>query len=136
MTTVYLATAGAYSDFRVLNAFACREDAESYKLGEEVMEMEVREGPVEVRRWYTLRWRPERPDAKESHLTAGNPWWDGHELRDFDGDEKHAEHHWIDQSNIHVAQAHLTVGGWDLSLVKKVYNEQRAQYLARKEGIA
>lgn len=34
MTKVYLATAGEYSSFRVLHAFASEEDAETYKLAE------------------------------------------------------------------------------------------------------
>ena len=54
---VYLATAGEYSDYRVCHAFARREDAESYKLGDDVKELEVHDGPVEVRYWYDLDWR-------------------------------------------------------------------------------
>lgn len=34
---VYLATAGEYSDYRVKHAFARREDAESYRLGDDVL---------------------------------------------------------------------------------------------------
>lgn len=134
---VYLATAGEYSDFRVKHAFARREDAEAYRLGDEVLELEVREGPVEVRRWYVFRWWPGRPDREGSAdwQASANPWVCADERRDFDGNEKHAEHQWIDQGNIRAGQALLIVGGWDLSLVKKVYGEQRAKYLARKEGI-
>lgn len=133
MTTVYLATAGEYSDYRVKHAFARREDAESYKLGDnDVLELEVHEGPVEVRRWYELRWWPAHGDHDGRGLAEPNPWTDS-EYRDYDGDEKHAEHRWMD---LNPARALLVVGGWDLALVKKVYSEQRAQYLARKEGIS
>lgn len=130
MTTVYLATAGEYSSFRVLHVFAREEDAKSYKLGDDVYEFEVRSGPVEVRTWYKLTWRGDRgPDWK--------PRIEADELRDFDGNEKHVEHRW---SRAHMQEikgnAHLTVEGWDLALVKKVYSEQRAQYLARQEGIS
>lgn len=130
MTTVYLATAGEYSDFRVLHAFARREDAESYKLGEDVRELEVREGPVEVRTWHVLYWRGDRPGWRASIQSD--------DLRDFDGNEKHVQHRW---GRAHMqaegsADAHLQVEGWDLTLVKKVYSEQRAQYLARQEGIS
>jgi hypothetical protein len=30
---------------------------------------------------------------------------------------------------------HLRVDGWDPGRVRKMYSEQRAQYLARQEGI-
>lgn len=125
MTTVYLATAGEYSDYRVKHAFARREDAESYALGDGVLELEVRGGPVEVRYWHDLDWDARKPDQDGSW---GNPGID-RELRDFDGNAKHVEHTWS-------GGAWLNVQGWDLALVKKVYSEQRAQYLARKEGIS
>jgi hypothetical protein len=128
VTTVYLATAGEYSDFRVLHAFANREDAESYKLGGDVLELEVRDGPVEVRYWYDLDWRANWPDEKViSGFRIANPNVDS-ELRDFDGNERHVQHTW--------SGPNLNVQGWDKALVRKVYGEQRAQYLARKEGIS
>lgn len=125
---VYLATAGEYSDFRVQHAFARRQDAEAYKLGDDVMELEVRDGPVEVRYWHDLDWWADQPDEMAvSGYKVANPCTSS-ELRDFDGSEKRAQHAW--------SGVNLNVQGWDLDLVKKVYSEQRAQYLARKEGIA
>jgi hypothetical protein len=129
---VYLATRGEYSDFRVCHAFARRQDAEGYKLGDDVMELEVRDGPVEVRCWYHLTWRGDRADRMgEDGRGLPNPYA-------YAGDERHVEHRW---SRAHLqaedtGNAHLQVEGWDLALVKKVYSEQRAQYLARKEGIS
>jgi hypothetical protein len=41
---IYLATRGEYSDYRVCHAFARREDAEAYKLGDDVAEF----------RWFVL----------------------------------------------------------------------------------
>jgi hypothetical protein len=139
VTTVYLATRGEYSDYRVCHAFASREDAESYKLGEDVMELEVRDGPVEVRRWYHLTWRGDRADRMgEDGRGLPNPYVYAGDERDFNGDERHVEHRWskghLQAEN--TGNAHLEVEGWDVALVKKVYSEQRAQYLARKEGIA
>jgi hypothetical protein len=126
--TVYLATAGEYSDYRVVHAFARREDAEAYKLGDEVKEMPVHDGPVEVRRWYDLDWRASRADraSGQDWIAVPNPHVTD-ELRDFDGNEKLVQHTW--------SGTWLNVQGWDLALVKKVYGEQRGQYLARKEGI-
>jgi hypothetical protein len=39
MTKVYLATSGEYSDFTVRHAFAREEDARSYLLADDVMEL-------------------------------------------------------------------------------------------------
>ena len=132
--TVFLATSGAYSSFRVPQAFARREDAESYQLGDEVLEMAVHAGPVEVRIWYVLRWWPNRRDqGPTADWTAfENPWMAVDERRDYDGDPGHAEHRWAGQDG---RQPVLTVSGWDAALVRKVYGEQRAQYLARREGV-
>jgi hypothetical protein len=133
MTTIYLATAGEYSDFRVCHAFSSREDAESYKLGDDVKEMEVHDGPVEVRRWYRLCWFADQPDRRSGDgLISSNPVIHDDERRDFDGDPRHAEHQWDDSLGRNI----LTVEGWDRALVKKVYGEQRAQYLARQEGVS
>jgi len=70
---IYLATRGEYSDYRVCHAFAKREDAESYKLGEGVLEMELHDGPVEVRYWYDLDWRAEWRDWQGDGLASANP---------------------------------------------------------------
>jgi hypothetical protein len=121
MTAVYLATAGEYSDYRVKAAFARREDAEAYPLGDDVLELEVHDGPAEIKTWHELRWNATSPDSARNPYTSSEP-------RDFTGSAKHAEHHW------HFDW--LTVGAWNLAAAKKVYGEQRAQYLARKEGIA
>jgi len=124
---VYLATRGEYSDYRVCHAFAHREDAEAYLLGEDVKEMELHDGPVEVRYWYDLDWRAEWRDREGDGLAVANPLVNS-ELRDFDGDEKNVTHEWTGKW--------LTVKGWDKQLVLKVYSEQRAQYLARQEGVS
>lgn len=129
---VYLATSGEYSSYRVRRAFARREDAEAYKLGDDVLDLEVSDGPVEVRRWHDLRWEPRLGDRAAQWPSVANPHVDS-EYRDFDGDERHAAHHWV---QITPGRTMLKVGGWDLALVKKVYSEQRAQYRARQEGIS
>jgi hypothetical protein len=126
---IYLATAGEYSDFRVCHAFTRREDAESYKLGDDVTEMELHDGPVGVRYWYELEWDARKPDdAEGGHGGFGANPYISSELRDFDGDDRRAGHKW--------SGAWLNVQGWDRDLVRKVYSEQRAQYLARKEGVS
>ena len=87
----------------------------------------MHDGPVEVRYWYDLDWRAEWKDREGDGLAAANPLINS-ELRDFDGDEKNVTHTW--------AGEWLTVKGWDKQAVLKVYSEQRAQYLARQEGVS
>jgi hypothetical protein len=124
---VYLATAGEYSDYRVLQVFARREDAESYELGEDVEEWDVEDGPVEMRTWHSLHWWPARPEGRDPQgLRMDNPF-ERSSLRDFDS-KLRTSHHWH--------QDGLIVEGWDLNAVHKVYSEQRAQHIARREGIA
>jgi hypothetical protein len=124
---IYLATRGEYSDYRVCHAFARREDAESYSLGDEVLELVLHDGPVEVRYWHGLIGRCDQPERDGSWPAVANPAVYS-ELRDFDGDEKHATHSWDGER--------LYVQGWDKQLVMKVYSEQRAQHLAAREGVA
>ena len=128
---VYLATSGEYSDYRVRGVFTRREDAEAYALGDDVEEYELHNGPVEVRTWHQLSWSPQIPDRERGNMNRANPN-KYEERRDFDGHEKHAEHEWRE----HPIGPILVVSGWDLARVRKVYSEQRAQYLAHKEGIA
>ena len=130
---IYLATAGEYSDYRVCHAFARREDAESYKLGDDVKEMEVHDGPVEVRAWHTLIWTPARGDREAEWPATANPSKFS-SLKDFDGDPRNVVHAWYGPPQRTGDVLH--VEGWDLARVRKVYSEQRAQFLARKEGVS
>jgi hypothetical protein len=124
---IYLATRGEYSDYRICHAFSRREHAESYPLGDDVLELEVHDGPVEVRYWYDLDWRDDLGDRASDGLAAANPYVHS-ERRDFDGNERRVEHTWTG--------SYLNVQGWDKQAVMKVYSEQRAQYLAGQEGVS
>ena len=126
---VYLATAGSYSDYRVRQVFARREDAEAYGLADDVEEYDLQESPVEVRTWYTLRWYITKPDGPADSRSVGNPW-ESSELRDFDGRPNNLQHSTYYNGDV------LLVEGWDLNGVRKVYSEQRAQHIAKREGIA
>ncbi|MGS2645871.1 hypothetical protein [Streptosporangium sp. G12] len=125
---VYLATYGAYSDFEVVRVFARREDAEAYELSDDVEEFEVEEGPVETRLWHTIRWFSNEPDGEHQQtihtgrtFTLMNPRHEHSGRRDYDGRPRHVEHRWDSES--------LTVGGWDIERVRKVYGELRAEWL-------
>jgi hypothetical protein len=128
---VYLSTRGEYSDYRVCHAFARREDAEADPLGDDVLELELLDGPADVRPWYMLSWNTRMRDAagryRNPHVWSEN--------RDYDGSEAPIRHHWSGQYPDGTPM-YLNVQGWDRDLVMKVYGEQRGQYLARKEGVS
>jgi hypothetical protein len=130
---VYLATSGEYSDYRVCHVFARREDAEAYEGSDHVEEYEVRDGPVEMRTWYRFIWLAGSPDRERDGLQPANPHWYT-EQRDFDGDPRHVRHHWHGPPER--TGRVLEIEGWDLSRIKKVYSEQRAQYLAKQQGVS
>ena len=121
---VYVATSGEYSDYGIRHIFARREDADAYACADNVEEWEVLEGSVETRLWHHLMWTPEMPDSAEKNFH--NPWeWSSQ--RDFDGHPDRVVHH-LEESPAHKTMLH--VSGWDLQRVRKVYSEQRAQYIA------
>ena len=83
--------------------------------------------------WHDLDWRADLPAEREieGFGKVPNPYLDPEpEMRDFDGNEKHVQHTWS------VSGTYLNVQGWDKQLVLKVYSEQRAQYVARQEGVS
>ncbi len=128
---VYVATSGEYSDYRICHVFARREDAEDYAGADSVEEYEVRGGPVEMRPWHTLTWNTDLPDREATSLALANPYeqsWP----QDFDGDERKTSHAWNGPPQR--TGPVLEVQGWDLNRVRKVYSEQRAQYLAGVTG--
>ncbi len=131
--TIYLATSGEYSDYRVLHAFARKEDAEAYG-SDHVEEYELHDGPVEMRTWHIFYWNPGQPDHEKKEGRYGNPWTYSYP-RDFDGKPGNVSHRW-DEHGSPPSIRTLRVEGWDLDLVKKVLSEQRAKYKAQDAGIA
>jgi putative lipase involved disintegration of autophagic bodies len=127
---VYLATSGEYSDYGVRRVFARYEDAEAYELADNVEEYELTEGPMEVRTWHHLLWWPDLPDREQTSSAAANPSFST-ERRDFDGHPDNVVHQW--HIGPHHLPARLGISGWDLDRIRKVYSEQRAQYIARQD---
>jgi len=130
---VYLATAGDYSDYRVLHVFRNREDAEAYAGTEDIDERELQEVPIEQRTWHMFWWNAGQPDSERDGRSMGNPW-QFEEQRDFTGDPHHVEHRWggypVRSNNV------LHIQGWDLDRILKVYSEQRAQHIAVQQGVS
>ncbi|MBG0828536.1 hypothetical protein HS041_12230 [Planomonospora sp. ID67723] len=129
---VYLATYGSYSDYEVRRVFARREDAEAYELADDVEEFEVEAGPVETRFWHTLDWYPGDPDERQYEARPGrfhtivNPREICSLPRDYDGHPRRIEHRWSPRP---IGLGCLSVGGWDIERVRKVYGELRAEWL-------
>ena len=130
---VYLATSGEYSDYRIEHVFAREEDADAYQGADRTEEREVREGPVEMRYRHYLMWTPELGDRDGDSLRLANPY-ESHGMEDYDGRPDRAVHRW-DMPPVATSPV-LRVEGWDLQRVRKVYSEQRAQYLARVASIS
>lgn len=124
-TTIYLATAGEYSDFRVVAAFTREEDARAYELADDVDEYVLHDGPIEVRPWWQIGWNADIDDREEDGWHAANPS-ESFEQRDFNGKPKWVQHAWHSRNG----RDRLFVEGWDKERVRKVYSEQRAQYIA------
>lgn len=133
---VYLATSGEYSDYTVRKVFLREEDADAYDLADSTTEFEVHEGPVDVRSWHTLTWRTELADATDRQIAAydQNPATCS-SMRDFDGNERNCSHSWSTawDSATRTRVPILYVQGWDLDRVRKVYSEQRAQFIANSD---
>jgi hypothetical protein len=132
MVKVYIATSGEYSDYTICHVFARQEDAEAYEGASRVEEFEVRDGPVEMRPWHTLMWRANHPDGERDSSHLAHPY-ESSWPQDFDGRPDHVAHYWAGPPER--TGPILTVQGWDLTRVRKVYSEQRAQYIARQDTL-
>ena len=137
---VFIATSGEYSDYRIDHVFLNEEDAATYAQTKNDVgawdEYEVREGPIERRAFYCLSWWPHQADSRTTSGTLANPYVTDY-VQDYDPNFK-LKHEWGKSWHYDEDQRKdvLKVEGWDKQGVLKVYSEQRAQYLARKEGIS
>ncbi|MDH2424772.1 hypothetical protein [Sphaerisporangium sp. TRM90804] len=123
--------------YKVLRAFSKQEDAEAYGLGEEILPLDIEDGPVEVRTWYWLTWFPDRPDcspedARPRDYVFASPGW--HEIRrEFHGDPPgdEVQYEWSTEPRVSLG---LDVQGWDKALVEAKYQQLRAEYFAQQAG--
>ena len=111
MTTIYLATSGEYDDYWIVAAFTRREDAEAFELSDNVDEVELHDGPLEVRTWYQLRWYQNRPPEEASPGRAPNPYPQEYDRRAWDGDPGRVE-------VFSPVPSQIEVQGWDMALVR------------------
>jgi hypothetical protein len=121
---VHLAIHESSEGCSVLRVFARQEDADGYKLADRVEAIDVDEGPVDVQMFHELRWdlRKEREPSVRSYWLerASRPDATRHVLAPPLGDPT----------------GWLYVDGWDLDDVRRVYEEQRALYLAARRQAA
>lgn len=117
--TVYIPTSDGAADREVRYAFTCYDDARAYCIDGEVIELELRDGPVKTRTWHKIFWLPPL-GPHESSIE-----------KDFDGHPGRVEYAWAHGDAGTPSRVALTVEGWDLDRVRKVHDEQRA----RHEGV-
>lgn len=134
---VYLATAGEYSDYRVLGVFAREDDARLHPQADDVKEYELREKPVDLRYCYRIRWYPDYPDHADDERPVvwpnANPYEREGELEEYDGIP--VSHEWQTSAIAGRDIRSLSVKGWDLAVVRKVYGEQRGKFLAEQNQL-
>jgi hypothetical protein len=117
MAIIYLATSGEYDDYRVEAAFTRREDAEAFELGDSVEEIELRDGPAEVRTWHQLRWYQGTPlrEGIPGHRNP-NPMASDRERRIWDGNPDRLE-------VSYPAPGQVDIQGWDPALIRARMDE-------------
>lgn len=118
--TVYIPTSDGVADCEVRYAFTRYDDARAYCIDGEVIELELRDGPVKTRTWHKIFWLP--PLGPHESSTE----------KDFDGYPDRVEYAWVHGNAGTPRRSALTVEGWDLNRVREAYGEQRA----RHEGVA
>ncbi|MFI6510095.1 hypothetical protein ACIBCT_21025 [Streptosporangium sp. NPDC050855] len=122
---VYLAASdepGEYN-YENLRIFTRREDAEAYELAAHIAEFELTEGPVEVQTWHTIRW----------HLGEHQEPQERTERRDFDGNTSTFRSTWEGPA---LRPTAIVVGAWDLQAARDAFADERAQYMAMRDGLA
>lgn len=132
---VYVATSGSYSDYGIDHVFARKEDAEAYASSSDegsVREFHVSTAPVERRAYYRLGWRAYDDDGPD------NPWEFVFEGEDYPADATdRPASRWVrGNAGPHRPMHTLMVEGWDREAVRKAYQDKRAEYEAREQGIS
>lgn len=117
---VYVAARGEPGeyDYEVLRAFAHREDAEAFELTDHIVELDLDEGPLEVRPRHVVTWdyALDRPPSI-SVYDAG-----------FDGRPDSEEHH--DASSLVQAET------WDQAKARALFEAKQAEFEARRDELA
>ncbi|MET8382529.1 hypothetical protein ABZV14_05940 [Streptosporangium canum] len=116
---IYIATSGEYSDYTIEGAFLREEDARSLSLADDYIEVELSEGPADVRAYYSASWK-ESYDGES--ISASD--------RIYDGDDKMKVY--VGRS---IYSSYISVSGWDKERVLKVLGDEKAKFLAEKNNI-
>jgi hypothetical protein len=137
MTTVYIVTSGSYSDYTIEHVFATEELAQDYcdKLGGDnpgIEAYEVKTNPVERRVLYRLNWYTWLEDRPGDGLACPNPYIYS-SVTDYEPGPHFSVTSWATDSH---GRDLLSVEAWAEERLMKIYGDEKAQYLARKEGIA
>lgn len=128
---VYVATNGEYSDFAIVGIFGTEELARDCPLADGYQEWDVLTEPIKVKSFYNLTWyvtSPEHTGPTLDHMT--NPSLHTFTIREDNVLHAKCGHYWYNTE-----RPVLTVHGTDLDRIMKVYGEQRAKFLAQREGL-
>lgn len=117
---VYLAMRGDDYESSVLRVFAHKEDADAHPMADFVTEMDVDEGPADVRQWHTLTWNLR--EGSEPYVRAD--WLEFH-----GGDPNQATHSIDCAIEAPYRPVEMVVVGWNLDAVHRLFAEQRAAFL-------
>jgi hypothetical protein len=120
MTTIYLAWSGEYDDARVEAAFTRQEDAEALEISDRVEEVQLHDGPLEVRGWHQAIWYKGRPLETAKDAGPGrvpNPYWSTHtDRRIYDGHPDRVDT--ISHGTGSLGITPVWVEGWDPERIK------------------
>lgn len=117
---VYVATEGSYSDYGIVGVFVNQADAEACPLADDWYAEELREGPMDVRSYHWVSWEIPKPGYIRELFTYSTN-------REYDG---------IDKPDVTKGAYGINARGWDKEQAIKIVSDYRAQFLAKREGIA
>lgn len=142
---VYIVTTGSYSSYGISQVFQNKADAEQYAAtfsgssDAEVEEYELREGPVKKRARWHLQWYSCLPafldlGVRKIRYEVPEPRVWSYDEDDL-GEQIKISVTWVHEKSYGDRDV-LSINGPSEEAVRKVFSEQRAQYLARKEDIS
>jgi hypothetical protein len=132
MATIYLAWSGDDPEERRLEAaFTRRKDAEALELSNDVEEIQLRDGPAEVRDWHGVIWYLGRPLQTPEETRPGSvpnpyPYSGGSQRMIYDGQPDCVT---VSKGMPNaIGYGTVWVWGWDLELVmaegNRIYREE------------
>lgn len=122
---VYISTSGAYSDYSVEAAYLNEEDAKNCPKGDDYLELVLNDGPMDLRTRYHASWDTRFQATQKIHVITDDEEYDGNEEVTLSSYKNPVMNH-----------VRFAASSWDREKAVKLVSDARAQYLAKKAGIA